>query len=56
MYGTCRGKMICLKKEIIDLEMTEQEVRVFHKRYFSFLVNNHDFIEPEQTKKQMVCH
>ena len=29
-----------------------QEVRAFHKRYFSLEVNNYDFIEPEQTKNK----
>ena len=29
-----------------------QKVRAFHKRYFSFWVNNQDFMEPEQTKSK----
>ena len=32
-----------------------QEVRVFHRRYFSLRVNNQDFMQSEQTKKSMVC-
>ena len=33
-----------------------QEVRAFHKSYFSLRAYNQDFMEPEQTKRQMVCH
>ena len=29
-----------------------QEVRVFHKKYFSLRLNNQEFIEPEQTKSK----
>ena len=30
MYGTCQGKMVCLKKEIKELEMTEH---VYSRKY-----------------------
>ena len=56
MYGTCQGKKVCLKKgnKIIRNDRTRllQEVRAFHKQYFSLRVNNQDFMELEQTKNK----
>ena len=56
MYGTCQSKGVRLKKENKrirnDRTRLLQEVRVFHKRYFSLRANNEDFMEREQTKSK----
>ena len=47
MYGTCQG--VRNKRIRNDQTRLLQEIRVFHKGYFSFRVDNQDFMEPEQT-------